>query len=460
MTTRLKRLHIATCVWGRWHIEAFGRIALPTLLAAGNIPAIRENFDVRYRFFTTAPDRARIEGLALFRDLAALVPVEIVTPIDEEHPETTRHVEWYHAAIAGAKDDGAVVAFAPPDVVWSDGTFGAMARVMASGKKGCAMPYLRVVSETIDPFMSALSDSGRRVVALNGRETVALGLEHFHPLSAAAVAGAPHTRPTLEVLFPVRGEGLVLGHAVRELFAFDPSRMTPSYLWYAEDIDDPEDIHFVRTSDEMMMLSLAPLLKDFGDIGIYIPDRRPTPFDPAASSRHPLNDTPLTLDFMARPVRLAATAPTEALWRGAERRTAAFMRRSAFHWIAMGLCAAMRATGAGLSADLIAWAALRTPLARWFADRGPYLVLAPDDQAWGDLPSRIVSNGDRALLRAFVHAHVGKRTEPDSARLMDGRIVRIENGRISLDGKQVAEVTGRQDARGHLALRIDAPLPF
>src|SRR5271155_2415893 len=96
-----KRVDIATCVWGEWHLNAMRRVMIPTLLSPGNLPAICRRFPTRYRIATTPSDRERIESWPIFSQLKAAVEIEWVT--ENASPDISYHIEWYRRSLSDAK---------------------------------------------------------------------------------------------------------------------------------------------------------------------------------------------------------------------------------------------------------------------------------------------------------------------------------------------------------------------
>ena len=398
------RFDLTTCVWGPWHVAIMGQVMLPTLLAPGNLPALAKRYDVRYRISTTHADKARIEALPVFRTLANTTAVELVVDTDEERPEPIHHVNWYHKAIQDARDSGALCAFVPPDVAWSDGTFDRMGAIMAAGKLGTAMPYVRVISETCLPEMNAMTRASDGSLAIRPGELVRTGMRHLHPLTAAALADGRHGRPSLEMLWRVPGEGLVLRHIVRELFSFDPNRIELTHLWYAGGKVSPRDIHVVTDSDEMFMLSFAPLLKDGP---LYLQNHAVTGMDVARSSLHPLNDSPLNDYFPRHRIRLHYGPVTERKWQRVEYssdgafKQALVMREVLQAWQALkdaGTCEnACRALALALQGTSLA--------RRWPADTN-CTAFVPTDQALPALPTDLLSDNASGHLHRWILAHV------------------------------------------------------
>src|SRR5207253_11311266 len=137
--------------------------------------------------------------------------------------------------------------------------------------------------------------------------------------------------------------------------------VTLTHLWYAGTGCTGNDIHIVRDSDEMMMLSFAPLLKD---IPIYIPDHSVDAMDIARSSLHPWNDSPLNGEFPRHNIRLHHGTVTESRWRRVERCSDIEFKKTMVMRDVMRVWSALKDEGCSQTARLISLALQRTPLAR------------------------------------------------------------------------------------------------
>jgi hypothetical protein len=399
-------IDLTTCVWGAWHLRAWERAMVPTLLSERNLPLLARRTDVRYRVASTRSGVARIAATPSYARLKELCPVELVVVSEAEAPPTQLHVDWYHRAVEDARSAGSFCLFAPPDVAWSDGTFAEVAASIEAGRAAAAMPYLRVVSETCLTELEARAEPGGPLRLPPG-ELVRLGVRHLHPLSAAALAGGRHGRPSLEMFWRVPGEGLVMRHAVRELFFFDPRRVQVSHLWYALDGCAAGELDVVDDSDRMMMLSLAPLMKD---LPLYIPERGVTPMDVARQTLHPLNDTPFTSLFAGRSIRLHYGEMTPARWRRAERRSEIAFKQVLVLRDLLRVWAALEGHPCRTARRALAVAAQATSLARRWPHAGPVTAFVPTDEALqeraGDWMERLLAVGAERQLQEWVLAHV------------------------------------------------------
>jgi hypothetical protein len=449
---------LTTCVWGPWHLDIMGQIMLPTLLAPGNLPALVAQYDVRYRISTTHTGKARIQALPVFKKLAAAAMVDIVVGTDAEQPAPIHHVNWYHKAVQDARERGALCAFVPPDVAWANGTFDHMGAVMAAGKLGTAMPYLRVISETCSSEMAVMAKSMNGTLSIPPGELVRLGLRHLHPLTAAAMAHGRHGRPSLEMLWRVPGEGLLLRHMVRELFSFDPQHVTLTHLWYAGTGCTGNDIHIVRDSDEMIMLSFAPLLKD---IPIYIPDHSVDAIDLARSSLHPWNDSPLNGEFPRHHIRLHHGPVTESRWRRVERCSDVEFKKAMVMRDVMRVWSAIKDEDCSRAARLISLALQCTPLARRWPVDAPVSAFVPLDTGLPEIPSALIRDIGAATLMKWILNHVvagtAQFTAGQSLTMLGGKVHRIveDSGGTFINSSRIVRCL---DVAPHRVYLVDKPL--
>jgi uncharacterized surface protein with fasciclin (FAS1) repeats len=436
------------------------RAMWPTLLSPYNLPALAASFDVVYRIATTPTDCARIMDWPIYRGLADIVRTEFVT--DRTDPDVAYHVDWYHQAIAQARAARAFCLFLPPDVAWSDGTFGHATAAIRAGKFGVSIPYIRVVSETCFPEVAELAKSKAGIAP---PDAVRLALRHLHPLSATVLVNGRHARPSVEAIWRIPGEGILLRHMVRELSLFDPCRMEPTTGWNAGGCD-VDDLHIVVDSDDMLMLSFAPALKDSGRIGVYIPEHSLKPIDLARISLHPMNDSPLINEFARRAVRIHYKRPTGDIWRRVERRGDAFMKQVLFMREFLRLWMVVRDKGHRSASRLMSVALQGTRLAaRWRYD-GPVTAFIPNDAAFQSsegLADGLLAESARFSLIATVLNHVcaGRIVAPSAGgtshhETLGGHSLQLcadESGRLRVNGS--VSVVDEIEFAPHRVLVID-----
>ena len=128
-------------------------------------PAISEhspdNRDCRYRIFTRAIDRPRLEAaqsVARLRELLAVDLVEVPGLGEQkEHPHQVYAdmTRCHMRGVTDADDVGAAVVFLPADSLWSEGSFAALVGHYDAGKTAVMLPGIRLCAE---PFREVFLD--------------------------------------------------------------------------------------------------------------------------------------------------------------------------------------------------------------------------------------------------------------------------------------------------------------
>jgi len=368
-----------TVIWGQWHRGMFLNANLPTMLAPGNLPALAAGIDCEYFVYTTAKDAAEIEGDPAFERLQALLPVtlKLFTTSKTKHPIKLHHDIW-RRAMGHARQRGAFILFMPPDVAWADGSFAGLRAALEAGKRAIFMTYPRVLSETFVPAMTErFPPRADRSVAIPAPEMMGLAITHLHPMMAAYSRTSSHFPIHPEfILWPIKGDGFLLRLLARELFCFEPGR----YPLNAESLlavrPPAEEIHVFGDSRQFLGVSFTPLLKD---ADWYLRSR---PLEPLSIGRwwmhydSPSNDFISTFDL-----RFTCGTADETRWREAERQAKSLLMhlRSAREFLRIE--AALRRTGLWHAAAFLTSALSLHGLARRWAHRGPFIVLAPTDKA-------------------------------------------------------------------------------
>jgi tetratricopeptide (TPR) repeat protein len=176
------RFFFSVPVWGNNHTDLFINVGLPSLLAPGNIPGLRETGECRFFIHTRAEDEARLAGAPSLQRLARLMPVEIrfirdpvVNPyitMSDCHREIMR--------LAVAQDVPAV--FPSPDHVWGDGSMVRMERLAEAGKTAIHLAGVRLDRDSFVKQLAAWRSVDGTLV-IPPRELVKLALVHRHRIA-------------------------------------------------------------------------------------------------------------------------------------------------------------------------------------------------------------------------------------------------------------------------------------
>lgn len=416
----------ATAVWGQWHVQTFIDMNVPTMLAAGNLPAFAALVDTTYAIYTPARDRARMEAAPSIRRMMEVVRVEFRDLTDDEigAPVATHHHVW-NQVMEQARAEAGYVLLMPPDVAWSDGSLGHLAGLIVAGKEAMFLNWhVRSVADTfIRTFLADHEPSADCAIAVPSRDLVRRSLEHVHPMTGAYLRDSRYFPFHPEMIFwPVEGEGLLMHILALVPFVFraDALELLPTRL--VGRMGSRDKLHFVVDSDDLYMVSLAELNKD---ADWYAADARLS--YPTVAKWWLYYDSPANDPLVDRPYRLHFAEPTPAKWRRAEAsaRLAIHGMRSARE--VLRLAQAAEHLGCKVAARIL-HCVVQTGLAKALAGSGEaLLVQIPEDAALGAAAGRIddlLAPINRALLLNALRAHcrpLDAVLPPDATAIAAGR---------------------------------------
>jgi len=168
---QLERLHITVFVYGEKYVNLFTGVVLPNLV--GLIEEIPADLlrGARFRVLTDPPGAAAIKAAATLASIRELVPVDISDTMEKAGYEL---YGGYGPMILGqarlvheASLANAGIIFCPPDLVWSKGSFEAIAKLAQSGARAVIGPSARGIEEELVPiFERMIADSGTNRLSL------------------------------------------------------------------------------------------------------------------------------------------------------------------------------------------------------------------------------------------------------------------------------------------------------
>jgi hypothetical protein len=438
------RCIFVTVVWGDWHRTIFLDANLPTMLAPGNLPALAAGIDCQYLIYTTPQDAVCIARDATFQRMQSTVPTSfrLFRPSKTKNIITLHHEVW-RTATEYARKLGAFILFMPPDVAWADGSFATLRSALEAGKRALFMTYPRVISETIVSDLAArFPQRPDGALVIKPRDMMALAIRHIHPLMAASERATEHfsVHPEM-IIWPVRGGGFLARLLARELFCFKPGHYELNSQSLLAQLPPEDEIHAFDDSDSFLAISFTPCWKD---MEWYLARRA---LEPLFVGRwwiyydSPINDRLSAINFRYR----CGTAD-EASWRLTESRADALLAhlRSAREFVRV--VETLSRMGHSRAAAFLASALRVHGLARRWPLRGPFLLLAPSDQAFarsgfGCVPGDGVK---AAEVRRLIKAHVAiidrqtKLHDDQEVKTLARQVVRLQNtGRVEFCGNNI-----------------------
>jgi hypothetical protein len=437
-----------TVLWGNWHREIFLNTNLPTMLSPGNLPALNAGIDCEYLVYTTPGDALKMSRSRSFQRLREIVQVslKLFTPSKTKNVISLHHEIW-GKAIEHARRRHAFILLMPPDVAWADGSFARLRETIDSGKHAIFMTYPRVVSETMLPALAErfLRDGGD-AMTIPPPELMKLVVAHIHPLMAAYDRAAKHfpSHPEM-IIWPIERDGFLLRLLARELFCFEPGRYPLNAQSLLAQMPPDNEIHAFDDSREFLGVSFTPLWKD---MEWYLAPRE---LDPLSIGRWWIDyDSPINDRLSAINLRFTHGEADESRWRLAEAHADKLIAhlRSAREFVRVLMT--LDRMGLTRAAAFLASALRGHGFARRWPHRGPFVVLAPTNEAFA-LASfdRVPGDGTTARgTRKIIEAHIA--VMPPSGPLKEGERVTTIAGRSWVPDLKRATQCG-----GNIVLSVD-----
>ncbi|CCE08485.1 exported hypothetical protein [Bradyrhizobium sp. STM 3843] len=184
MTGRQK-VKLLVVVWGDRYVREFSQIALPALLASGNLPVLAQETDLEVLIMTQRGSVPFFDREPAYGALCALCPVRFIF-IDDLIPGGNFGITLTLAYARGIRDSGedqtsTYFIFMNADFVVANGSLRTLYKKIQDGAAVVFAPSLRVCSEpTVSVLLDAVSSATNRL-EMGPREMVRLALNHLHP---------------------------------------------------------------------------------------------------------------------------------------------------------------------------------------------------------------------------------------------------------------------------------------
>lgn len=273
MTDLLPSFYLVVVFWGAEYRNYFLRFLIPSLLSPGNLPSLHGETQHRFLIATTRRDWVAIQSHPAYQKLACTIE-----PVFMEIPEPAEGANKYLVMSNGHKmaatkafADQAYGVFLTPDLVLSEGAIAALQCLALAGKKVVLCAAMRFTTEGCLPEMQVhRGASPDDPLILPSRTLAAIALRHMHAETlrydwdASCFADRPfscfwrvpgehgiviHSFSWAPLLVSYRG---LAKHATQTL---DHWTLDGDYVY--QNFRDDQDIHVVRDSDEILLVSFT-----------------------------------------------------------------------------------------------------------------------------------------------------------------------------------------------------------
>ena len=261
-----EQIRILLPVWGERYIEQFFDFCLPSLLADGNLPALRSRAPCALTFFTRAEDGQTIRRHPLLPALESLCVVEIETIDDliSDSPSTIITIAYttgIRAAGAGALQT--CFMFLVADYVFADGALDNAAAPIFAGSSGVLVGNFQASLEGAGAVLRSRLEAKR--LSIKPRDLVRLAMDHLHPSTTANFADSPISCDlTSNRLFWRVGDTTMVGRFyLMHMIAIRPEATdftiaAPSDYAFIPELCPSGPVTTIDRSDEYCVIELAP----------------------------------------------------------------------------------------------------------------------------------------------------------------------------------------------------------
>lgn len=249
-------IRLVTVIWGAPFVDLFLRLALRSLMAAGNLPDLARGNNCRWTIYTTAEDAERLRGSPLFASVSELLDVDVsIFGLGEIDPANRgSHAILWQRGLELARRNRETLFLLIPDLLYAEGTLTRWAQRFAEGYRAVYTPGPFVALETALPEIESRGTDG--ALAIRQDDMLDMLLRHMHPAEAAMFRDAPRrTQHPEHDLRGLDGQGFVMRVFTSQPFCLDPNHFVKITMFNVEDHLD--DICF----EPFSVLSCEPLMK-------------------------------------------------------------------------------------------------------------------------------------------------------------------------------------------------------
>ncbi len=176
---------IITTAWGRPYVDTLLSLALPAVLAPGNLPSLTKVLDCELVLVTEEAFFGDIRKSPVFRRMQQHCPVRLVMLDDLIAPKGRYGMTLTYALHRGLADLGKAMTdhyliFLNADFILADGSFRVLADRILAGAQLIHAPSYCVIQEDVELMLHAHVDRDRQTLVLLPREMAEIILAHRH----------------------------------------------------------------------------------------------------------------------------------------------------------------------------------------------------------------------------------------------------------------------------------------
>lgn len=178
-------------IWGESYVSRFCRLALPALLADGNLPALARHGDCEVIVLTTRESREKISRDGSLAQLSrvcrhSFIPIDDLLAFDEYGVVLTVAYGRGMASMRQRQRDTTFI-FLNADFVFSDGLLSTVLERLQRGVGAVMAPSLRCIDEEVAEPLARRVSPADGTLSVRPSDLVRLALDHPHPTAAANI---------------------------------------------------------------------------------------------------------------------------------------------------------------------------------------------------------------------------------------------------------------------------------
>ena len=268
------KLHYVVVAWGKAYVDMLVNIALPSLLAPGNIPALSELGEGELTVYTTPEDQDAIRAAPSVQRLSKFVEVRFGN-VDLSLPSRTKYGHKYrvmtHAHGQAGRRAEAAKAHAvilAPDAIFADGSLAHLRTLIQQGKRAVNVIAPRLVTETALPEFMNWQGRDEATLPIKPREFVRFAMDHLHPEILGYFIDSPNfSQHPAYCLWRMGDQGILARAFYFHPLMIDYSRIGNLQALFNDTIDGDfvgaaigtwDRIHVETDSDNIFVCSLSP----------------------------------------------------------------------------------------------------------------------------------------------------------------------------------------------------------
>jgi hypothetical protein len=265
----IKAIRCLLPIWGHAYSRKFLEVALPTWLAAGNLPAISTIAPTEFVLLTSREDEIYIRTHPAFKRLSDICATEvhfIDHLITGSNYSTTITLAYAEAVRATGEDMlDTCFLFLVSDYIVADGSFRSVVERIQVGRSGVLVGNFQVVEEEALPWLTHMQQANPSVLQLEPRNLMSWALSHLHPATVANTVNYPitHNDHTNRLFWRVDNQTLIGRFYLMHMIAIRPELRdfiigsSCDYSFIPE-MCPSNNVEIITNSDDYLVIELQP----------------------------------------------------------------------------------------------------------------------------------------------------------------------------------------------------------